>query len=431
MYDNIIKIYELEHIRNEIQSIESTYNDKNLFLHITLKRDNYNCPYCYNEEIKINDYVKKKITHTISITKSVYIIFRHRRFKCSFCSKTFFEKNPFISTNKNISTLTVMNILQYLKDPNHTFSSAASYHNVSVNSVIDIFDKHVDPKRKTMPNVLCIDEVHIKSKTKYPYACVLLDFETGKIVDVLRTRRKKYLRDYFDKIPYKELKNIQYVVMDLWSPYKDVMNEFVPHAKIIADAFHVVTNINRILDKKRIQVMNKYRMMDQTNLYYHNDFGYLLKIFSWMILRNQRKIKAQYYYIKRYRMNVYKKDLLNHLLSSDDELREIYNLRNVYVEFNEYASIDEAKEKLLELSKEFMNHHISEIREYGRTLYRWKNEIINSFYKVNGERYSNSKIESRNRQIKTILRNSFGYKNFWRFRARVMYSINKDVPLKL
>lgn len=78
-----------------------------------------------------------------------------------------------------------------------------------------------------------------------------------------------------------------------------------------------------------------------------------------------------------------------------------------------------------------MNHHIEEIREYGRTLYRWRNEIINSFYKVNGVRYSNAKIESRNRQIKTILRNSFGYKNFWRFRARVMYSVNKDVPLNL
>ena len=62
---------------------------------------------------------------------------------------------------------------------------------------------------------------------------------------------------------------------------------------------------------------------------------------------------------------------------------------------------------------------------------RWKIEIFNSFHKHNGIRYSNAKLESKNRQIKTIIRNAFGYVNFNRFRARVIYSLNKDTSIKI
>lgn len=431
MYDNIIKIYELEHIRNKIKKIESTSKDNHLIIHITLVDERNDCPYCSFKKSNINDYIVKKITHTISNTKKIYIHYNQRRYKCSLCDKTFFEHNPFITTNSNISTLTIMNILEYLKDPNHTFTSAGNQFNVSTMSVINIFDTYVKPRRIKLPEVLCIDEIHIKTGAKYPYACVLLDFETNKIVDVLKTRRKKHLKDYFRNIKSNELETVEYVVMDLWSPYKDIVIEFLPNAKIVADAFHVVSHINKILDKKRISVMNFYLKHEGVDLYYGNDFGYLLKKFSWMIRVNPSKIKATYYYIKKCRFRVYKTELLNHLLSADEELKEIYELRSIYMNLNEFKNPKEATLKLKELTENFMNHHIEEIREYGHMLFRWQDEIINSFYKHNGVRYSNAKLESRNRQIKTIIRNAFGYKNFNRFRARVMYSINQDIPLKI
>lgn len=188
--------------------------------------------------------------------------------------------------------------------------------------------------------------------------------------------------------------------------------------------------INKILDKKRIQVMNRYRDIVKEELNYTNDYYYLLKTFSSMILSNPRNIKAKYYWIRKYGFSVYKTELLEHLLNSDPELREVYKLREEYSNFNKTTNSENAKERLMTLIKEFSNHHIEEIREYSYTLYRWRKEIINSFTNKEGFRYSNGKLESRNKQIKTIIRNSMGYKNFYRLRARVMYSINKDVPLK-
>ncbi|VEU81016.1 ISL3 family transposase [Haploplasma axanthum] len=431
MFNHIIKLYELESIEDKILHIDSITSCNELIIEITLKRTDEICPFCSSKFYTIKDYVKKKIIHSISVTRNTFISYKQKRYVCKNCSKSFYEKNPFISTNKQISTLTVMNILDYLKDFNHTFSSAACLYNVSTQSVINIFDYHINPKPRYLPRVLSIDEVHIKSNTKHPYACVLLDFETNKIIDVLESRKKDYLSSYFERKSIKELDNVEFITIDLWSTYRNIAKKFMPKAKIVADSFHIVSLINKILDKKRISVMNSYLKNPNTNLNYSNDFGYLLKKFSWLIRLNPGKLNNKLLYVYKYKINVYSKTLLDHLLSSNTELNDIYSLRNIYTDFNRTSNYDDAHENLNEMINIFSNHNNYEIRQYGKTLKRWKNEILNSFIREGKSRYSNGKLEGKNRDIKTILRNSYGYTNFNRFRSRVLYSINKDVELTI
>ncbi len=40
-------------------------------------------------------------------------------------------------------------------------------------------------------------------------------------------------------------------------------------------------------------------------------------------------------------------------------------------------------------------------------------------------------IERANSKIKTIFKSANGYKNFHRLRNRIIYSLNKDVPIKI
>ena len=65
--------------------------------------------------------------------------------------------------------------------------------------------------------------------------------------------------------------------------------------------------------------------------------------------------------------------------------------------------------------------------DFMNTLLQWKREIINSFMEVDGKgKVTNAIIENRNKAIKTIKRNSNEYKNWNRFRNRVMYFVNKS-----
>ena len=62
-------------------------------------------------------------------------------------------------------------------------------------------------------------------------------------------------------------------------------------------------------------------------------------------------------------------------------------------------------------------------------LKNWRQEIINSFNKINGFRITNGAMERVNRDVKTMFRLSFGSSNFERMRNRIMFAINKDSPI--
>lgn len=59
----------------------------------------------------------------------------------------------------------------------------------------------------------------------------------------------------------------------------------------------------------------------------------------------------------------------------------------------------------------------------------WKTEIKNSFIRYQGKRLSNGPIEGTNSRIKTILKSANGDTNFNRLRNRIIYSLNKDIPI--
>ncbi|MDO4467456.1 MAG: hypothetical protein Q4C49_10715 [Bacillota bacterium] len=65
---------------------------------------------------------------------------------------------------------------------------------------------YVEVKRAPLPEVLCIDEVFLDISYSEKYACVLLDFKTNEIVDILPNRWKTTLDKYFYSIPLEEKK---------------------------------------------------------------------------------------------------------------------------------------------------------------------------------------------------------------------------------
>ena len=79
---------------------------------------------------------------------------------------------------------------------------------------------------------------------------------------------------------------------------------------------------------------------------------------------------------------------------------------------------------------ELFLYDIRELTRIARMLRHWKSEIINSFDRVNGQRISNGPIESVNSRIKVIKQNGNGYRNFERFKLRVLYSLNDNSSIK-
>ena len=152
---------------------------------------------------------------------------------------------------------------------------------------------------------------------------------------------------------------------------------------------------------------------------------YLLKKKRYLLLKNSSSVdwheheynhKLGYYvYLLRYR---------ELLFNIDPLIKELYLLKEDYIQFNRLKDTRRIHDEFELLISRFLFFPDKDISKVGRTLIKWKQEIINSFSWFHGRRISNGPIESRNNIIKLLIRNAAGYRNFEHLRRRIIYCIN-------
>ena len=215
----------------------------------------------------------------------------------------------------------------------------------------------------------------------------MMDFRTGELIDIYPDRKKSYLiskfsaiknRTYNDKTHTSELSRVKYISMDLNDYYRQVCKLYFPNAIICADEFHVIKNLNDYFDNVR----KRCRRNCDSDLYI-----YLLTKFECV-------------------------------LSVDADLDNIGKYNRKLGRYINYRGI----RKLI--FEAFKNCSIKEYNAFSSLLINWKKEIVNSFIVIDGKRINNSFIESRNRQIGSLIYNANGLSNFKR--TRIMYCINKN-----
>ena len=386
--------------------------------YVTLVNNGGRCPCCGTYTKGCKDLKPKRIIHD----EKVIIHYSARRLKCK-CNKTFYEDNPFCDDESNISTYCVKRILEELKRYNHTFLEVAQRFDISVTKVIEIFDTHVQIKRKSLREVISIDEFYFSRRSKNKYAFMILGLN-GEILDILKSRKKATLLDYFKYIPQAERDRVKYVTMDMNDIYRDVVLRRFKNVIICIDSFHVIKMMNDELERLRKKITKKYEDNKKSNEYF------LLKHKNYVLYKED--LKEEYHYSKHFKLQVNDIDYLNMILKIDPELTRTYQQVKRYYYFNKYW-YEYSKDEALDYINKFIDDCFLSDNKYliniASTLNNWKIEIANSFIpytKHNGEvvRLSNGKIEGKNSYIKKMLNLANGYSNFDRFRNRVIYCEN-------
>lgn len=156
---------------------------------ITLQHRPTPCPSCGKISRRVHDYYRRTLKHAVLVENDLIVVYRKRRYYCTACQKPFPENNPFSLPGKRISQATVIRIMKLLKRESITFSTAAELTDVSTTTVMKVFDEHAGIATVPLPRCLCIDEVYVSKYLQTEYACVLLDFDTGAIYDLIPSRR--------------------------------------------------------------------------------------------------------------------------------------------------------------------------------------------------------------------------------------------------
>lgn len=427
MKDIIIKLFNLE--PSDLEEVEVVNADYTVYAIITLRVRRQQCPACGCSIKRVHGYKERTLTHAVLNDVYTTIVFRQRRYRCVNCNKTFSEMNPFAFPNRRVSSYVILRVMKMLRNPRMAFTQFADDVNLSVSSVCRIFDKYAGVTPISMPECLCIDEIYtIKYKQKI-YACVLVDMQTSQVYDLLPSRKKADLSNYLSGISSEERSKVKYVCMDMYQLYKDVAEVYFPKAKICIDSFHVIQQINKAFTDVRVRVMKSF---EKTSEEYQ-----LLKRFSWVLVKDSSRINMyesidlhKYFYCVDSQY-VTPRVLIDKMLSWDFDLNAAYSMKEEYSYINRTSDAENADRRIESFISELLIYDVKELRKIARMLRHWKKEIVNSFDRVNGQRISNGPIESVNARIGIIKLNGNGYRNFERFKLRVLYSLNENSSIKI
>ena len=283
-----------------------------------LKNDFEYCPCCgcINE----NTIIKKGTRNSlIKINKhaelTTYLDLTKQRYKCKNCNKKFYATTLEVDYRCHISNQVKLAILNCAKEM-MCKSLIARLYNVSDNTVQSIFDTvfYNDTVYKDfLPKAICIDEFTFKKKT---YAFNICNAKNGKTIDLVLDRTTNNLDKYFSHYTEKARKRVKFVVMDMYSPYIDLIKKWFPNAKIIIDLFHIVQLLTKSLNKTRINVMNENK--DDRNKF---------KRYWRFILKSRFDLDSSTWNKFRCFKNLMTEiDVVNYLLSKDKFFENSYDL---------------------------------------------------------------------------------------------------------
>ena len=389
------------------------------FIDIELKDKRTICPFCFYDNIVIKDYYKVKIKNSIIRKHKLYINIKVRRYKCKCCNKTFKQKFNFYEDNHSISKQTIMLVQNMLMDK-VSMEYIAIELDIDRKTVINILDDLPEPQRLKLPSVICLDEFHFSnSNTKAgKYPCVISNPFNTELIDIVESRRKNYLIDYFSNISFKERNNVKYFISDMNQTYRSIRKMFFRNSLHIVDHFHIIKLFTDAIQKVRINIMNKQK--DNSK-----EYKYLKSKWK-LFLKNRFDLKDSTY--TKSGIVYYTLDDVDMVLKKYPDLFFVYwakeEFSNKMLKLHEY---DETKKAIDFFINQYSKSTIKELNDIAKTFTNWYDEIINAYSKnTYGVVLTNAMAESNNNYIQTLINIGYGYTNFKRLRKRVLYmSSNK------
>ncbi len=332
----------------------------------------------------------------------VGIIVMRQRYKCKECGGVFFE--PLESMDdKRLMTKRLIDYIER-ESINRKYTKVAESVGLDEKTVRNIFHEYVLRLEETIPRVfptwLGIDEIHIIGKPRG----VLTDIERRLLYDFTIERTKAVLDVYFGSVPLKDREQVQYVTMDMWKPYKDAVYRFFPNAMVIVDKFHVVKELNIIMDKMR-------------------------KTYKDGLSKDELKqLKRDRYILRTRRHNLNMKDeiILQTWESQYPELYQAYlHKERFYDIFNTSKDSTEAKQRFDEWKETIPQYMRKYTKSFLTSLKNWETEILNYF----DCHLTNAFTEGLNGMIRSMNKEGRGY-SFDVLRAKLLLAYGKARVVK-
>jgi transposase len=358
---------------------------------VTPKRPD--CPFCSHPGPRIHQHYERRIKDADIRGKIPTLVIRLRRYRCSKCHKTFSEQVPGIKPRARITQRMKREI--YWSCENFRDLSKVRKHTTCGSSTIyKTYYSQLELKQRERmntpwPKSIGIDEHAFntnKERGHKNFVTLIIDHKKSKPRELLPSRNSGELQQMLAHIPGRE--NVKNVTMDMSGTYRSFVKNFFPSAQITVDHFHVVRLLHPAINRRRKAITGDKRKNPLRKL----------------LLKNGHKLE------------VFDRKTIRKWLEGHPELEAIYTAKEALHTLYRCRGYKRAKQSMQKLLDWLAHQEIKELQTLRRTLMSWRVEILN-YFKTG---LTNAKTEGHNNVAKSVIKASYGFKNFGNYRLRIL-----------
>lgn len=333
------------------------------------------------------------------------LVWEQRRYRCRDCGRTSRERHPETLGAKRLTA----RFRASLADAacSQPWSDIASREEVSWWRIADSFDTAAGspPISAPAPRVVSLDESSFRKR--FRYHTILSAPEQRRILELVEGRSRQSARQALAGMPKSWRENIETVVIDMFWPYRQAIEEVLPQARIVVDKFHVIRSVDNAAQKVRVRHGRKTTVVGRDGgLSRQHNPRFDQKVWNsrWLFMRRSQHLTSA------------DQAAISRLFELHPDLGLAYWLKEAFAHIYQAPDRAEAQHRL-----DLWVHHIHqagipEFTNLWRTLSNWKNEILN----YHDDPQTNAYAEGITNKIKVLKRRGYGHRHPHRYRHKVL-----------
>jgi len=379
--------------------MRAEYVNGAIFFHVKKKEAYQYCTNCRSRDVTFAGRVER-IWHSLPIGFKPTIIVAHlHRLSCHSCGLTRLESFEVADPRKGYTRAFCRYVVGMARHMTKS-AIAAKLKFVGWNTIKAIINddlkRRLKRRRLNKVRLIAIDEMAVRKGHRY--LTNVVDLETGEVIYSVEGRDTECLRPFFAKIKRSRKARLEAIAVDMSSAYLKAIELYAPvGVKIIHDRYHLVANMNRVLDEIR---RDEYRRKNGAEKAVMKGSRYLLLAAFENICDNEEKYSR-----------------LDSLLTLNETIHKAYLLKEDLRMFWEQGSRKDAQQFIETWLKEARSMENSHLDKMANMIENHKEQILNHYdYPI-----STGPLEGINNKIKVLKRAAYGFRDMEYFKLRILF----------
>lgn len=368
----------------------TSFKDSTIVFHGEIAKTHICCSNCKSHNISFKDHKERQFHLPPMGRKQCFLKIEVHRTLCRDCDQLHWSHLPFMEGKSRLTRAFIRMALDMLSFG--TVQAVSEYLGVGWDCIKDLHKNKLKAKYKHIPlkdiEYISVDEFAIAKG--HEYMTVFTDLKGGRIIHAVEGKDAKAVIPFLKRLRKKAI-NLKGIAMDMSPAFYSAVKQELPYIAVIYDRFHVMKMMNTVLDDIR---------KEQQKI-----CGNTLKGDRFLLLRNYDHL------------DVNGMERLNTLLAVNEPLFVAHTMKEQLRTFWEKEDEKSGEEFLKKWCLDAMLSGVKPLMRIAKNLWHRSEGLLNYFC----HRISNGKAEGINNKIKTLKRQSYGFRDMEYFKLRLYH----------